>query len=116
MPHATATVNGVVVAETDTWEVVDGNIYVRLFLPSSYSPSLLRFPPLSLLTLYDAVPAQRYQQVTLHPYIYDDALSVQGRCELLHRDDEQDGGQGCGMVLPRATKGHGENQGVCCVL
>lgn len=28
MPHATATVNGVVVAETDKWEVVDGNIYV----------------------------------------------------------------------------------------
>jgi hypothetical protein len=29
MPHATASVNGVVVAETDNWEVVDGNIYVR---------------------------------------------------------------------------------------
>jgi hypothetical protein len=28
MPHATATVNGVQVAETDTYEVVDGNIYV----------------------------------------------------------------------------------------
>ncbi|OAK95635.1 DUF427-domain-containing protein [Phaeosphaeriaceae sp. SRC1lsM3a] len=27
MPHATASVNGVVVAETDKWEVVDGNIY-----------------------------------------------------------------------------------------
>jgi uncharacterized protein (DUF427 family) len=29
MPHATASVNGVVVAQTDQWEVVDGNIYVR---------------------------------------------------------------------------------------
>ena len=29
MPHATATVNGITVAETDTYEVVDGNIYVR---------------------------------------------------------------------------------------
>jgi hypothetical protein len=28
MPHATATVNGVQVAETDNYEVVDGNIYV----------------------------------------------------------------------------------------
>ncbi|CAN9204010.1 unnamed protein product [Alternaria alternata] len=27
MPHATAAVNGIVVAETDTYEVVDGNIY-----------------------------------------------------------------------------------------
>jgi len=38
MPHATATVNGVQVASTDTYEVVDGNIYV----PSSH-PSIL--PP-----------------------------------------------------------------------
>jgi hypothetical protein len=30
MPHATATVNGVLVAETDSYEVVDGNIYVLL--------------------------------------------------------------------------------------
>ena len=30
MPQATATVNGVEVARSDTWEVVDGNIYVRL--------------------------------------------------------------------------------------
>ncbi|KAH7386124.1 hypothetical protein BKA66DRAFT_415771 [Pyrenochaeta sp. MPI-SDFR-AT-0127] len=27
MPHATATVNGIIVAETDNYEVVDGNIY-----------------------------------------------------------------------------------------
>jgi hypothetical protein len=32
MPHATAFVNGVLVAETNTYEVVDGNIYVRLSL------------------------------------------------------------------------------------
>ena len=35
MPHATATVNGIVVAETDSYEVVDGNIYVRM-APISY--------------------------------------------------------------------------------
>jgi hypothetical protein len=29
MPFATATVNGVEVARTSNWEVVDGNIYVR---------------------------------------------------------------------------------------
>lgn len=28
MPHATATINGITVAETDSYEVVDGNIYV----------------------------------------------------------------------------------------
>jgi hypothetical protein len=33
MPHATASVNGVLVAETNTYEVVDGNIYVCLSLP-----------------------------------------------------------------------------------
>jgi hypothetical protein len=37
MPHATATVNGVVVAETDSYEVVDGNIYVlHLVTPHSH--------------------------------------------------------------------------------
>lgn len=30
MPHATASFNGKVIAETDTWENVDGNIYVRI--------------------------------------------------------------------------------------
>lgn len=51
MPHATATVNGVVVAETDTYEVVDGNIYVCfppsiLLTPSHYiepTPFFIRF-------------------------------------------------------------------------
>ncbi|KAJ4305804.1 hypothetical protein N0V90_001336 [Kalmusia sp. IMI 367209] len=36
MPKATATVNGIAVAETDTYEVVDGNIY---FPPSSINKS-----------------------------------------------------------------------------
>ncbi|KAK7186115.1 hypothetical protein DPSP01_000715 [Paraphaeosphaeria sporulosa] len=36
MPRATATVNGIEVASTDTWEVVDGNIY---FPPSSITKS-----------------------------------------------------------------------------
>ena len=66
MARATATINGELVAETDTWEVVDGNIYVRpppLILPSSPPPSILpssliptpntnihnpKFPPSSL--------------------------------------------------------------------
>jgi hypothetical protein len=29
MPHATATFNGKVIAEADSWEYVEGNIYVR---------------------------------------------------------------------------------------
>jgi hypothetical protein len=39
MPQATATVNGVEVARSDTWEVVDGNIYVR------WPQSQLKAPP-----------------------------------------------------------------------
>lgn len=31
--HATATVNGQVVAETDNYEVVEGNIYVCIMSP-----------------------------------------------------------------------------------
>ncbi|CAA9961382.1 hypothetical protein PTMSG1_04766 [Pyrenophora teres f. maculata] len=45
MPHATATVNGVVVAETDAWEVVDGNIY---FPPDAIKSS--HFSPTSTKT------------------------------------------------------------------
>jgi hypothetical protein len=33
MPHATAKVNGKTIAETDEYEVVEGNIYVSQFLP-----------------------------------------------------------------------------------
>lgn len=29
MPTARAKINGVVVAESDTWETVEGNVYVR---------------------------------------------------------------------------------------
>ncbi|KAF6221693.1 hypothetical protein HO133_001661 [Letharia lupina] len=38
MPHATATFNGKVIAETDNWEYVEGNIY---FPPSSVDQSVL---------------------------------------------------------------------------
>ena len=42
MPKATATVNGHTVAETDSYELVEGNIYVRT--PSSH------LSPLSYVT------------------------------------------------------------------
>ncbi|KAG9204286.1 hypothetical protein G6514_001360 [Epicoccum nigrum] len=45
MPYATATVNGVEVARTSNWEVVDGNIY---FPPSSITKS--HFTPTSTTT------------------------------------------------------------------
>ena len=32
MPHATATYNGKTLAKADTWEVVEGNIYVSHLL------------------------------------------------------------------------------------
>jgi uncharacterized protein (DUF427 family) len=49
MPKATATVNGHTVAETDSYELVEGNIYVRT--PSSHPSPLsyvTQFPPSSL--------------------------------------------------------------------
>ncbi|KAL8700276.1 MAG: hypothetical protein Q9224_001040 [Gallowayella concinna] len=33
MGHATATFNGKTIAETDTYEFVEGNVYVRASLP-----------------------------------------------------------------------------------
>ncbi|MCJ1467031.1 hypothetical protein MMC07_005653 [Pseudocyphellaria aurata] len=38
MPHATAIYNGKVIAETDTWENVEGNVY---FPPDSVDQSVL---------------------------------------------------------------------------
>lgn len=53
MPHATATVNGVEVARSSTWEVVDGNIYVRY--PHTIPPPLLNLN-LSILTIHALPP------------------------------------------------------------
>lgn len=50
MPHATATVNGIVVAETDSYEVVDGNIYVRITPFTTYLPTYPAISSLSLIT------------------------------------------------------------------
>lgn len=38
MPHATATLNGKIIAEADDWEFVEGNIY---FPPSTIDQSVL---------------------------------------------------------------------------
>ena len=35
MPHATAKVNDIVIADTDTYEVVEGNIYVSVEFTSA---------------------------------------------------------------------------------
>lgn len=32
MPHATATFNRKIIAEADSWEFVEGNIYVSIYL------------------------------------------------------------------------------------
>ena len=39
MPHATATFNGKVIARTDSFEFVEGNVYVRV----AYIPNLQFF-------------------------------------------------------------------------
>ena len=41
MPHATATFNGKVIAETDTWEFVEGNVYVHISRVSGLHPQVL---------------------------------------------------------------------------
>src|SRR6186713_1570849 len=50
---ATATVNGVKIAETDTYEIVDGNIYVRIpnACPrlSILSTNCTQFPPSAIV-------------------------------------------------------------------
>lgn len=74
MPHATATFNGQVVAESDTYQTVEGNIYVRipqftsdlfslhyqLMTATKVSPFLADFP-ISLHTKYpdDLLPLER---------------------------------------------------------
>lgn len=54
MPQATATVNGVEVARSSTWEVVDGNIYVRT--PQHQTPHRTAKPSLLDLTLPPQFP------------------------------------------------------------
>jgi hypothetical protein len=76
MPHATASVNGVVVAETDSWEVVDGNIYVRLTTLHLQS------------VLTNTVSARHHQQIALQSHFHENSLSLQRRRELLHCDDQ----------------------------
>ncbi|KAF1918537.1 hypothetical protein BDU57DRAFT_495556 [Ampelomyces quisqualis] len=68
MPRATASVNGVVVAETSTWEVVDGNIY---FPPSSIKQS--HFTPTSTSTHCPYKGDASYYTVTANSTAVKDA-------------------------------------------
>jgi hypothetical protein len=93
MPQATATVNGVEVARSSTWEVVDGNIYVRdTFILQDSTP----------LTNNPIVPSLLYYKVPLHTHIHDHALPLQRRRKLLHRHRQQNRGSRLGVVLPGA--------------
>ena len=47
MPHATATLNGKVIAETGNWEYVEGNIYVGQQFPMR-APMLMMLVPAQL--------------------------------------------------------------------
>ena len=51
MPHATATLNGKVIADADKWETVEGNIYVSKIYGESLIKLILtytQFPPSSI--------------------------------------------------------------------
>jgi hypothetical protein len=102
MPHATASVNGVVVAETDTYEVVDGNIYVRQHV-SLLSCHFEKQHSCLLPLTSPIVPTQQHNPIPLHTHVHDDTLPVQGRRVVLQRHDQQDGNQGCGVVLSGAA-------------
>ncbi|KAH6625181.1 hypothetical protein C7974DRAFT_434346 [Boeremia exigua] len=68
MPRATATVNGVQVASTETWEVVDGNIY---FPPSSITQN--HFTPTSTTTKCPYKGTASYYTVTTNKTEMQDA-------------------------------------------
>lgn len=72
MPHATATFNGQVIAETDTWENVEGNIYVRMNT---------LYPRMTILT--EKVPSRLRQPVDADRYKYPHALPMERRSFLL---------------------------------
>ena len=52
MPRATAKIGDTIIAEADSWETVEGNVYVRIrflknsfmSLPTLFFPSSLRYP------------------------------------------------------------------------
>ncbi|XPS78710.1 hypothetical protein M3J07_010723 [Ascochyta lentis] len=68
MPQATATVNGVEVARTSTWEVVDGNIY---FPPSSLTHT--HFTPTTTTTHCPHKGGASYYTVTTNKTELKDA-------------------------------------------
>lgn len=113
MPQATATVNGVEVARTSTWEIVDGNIYVPhpiLFNHLIQSPlSAQQHRTRITVTDTQTVPTRLYSQIALHAYLNIYPLSLQGRCKLLHCDNKQDRDPGRGLVLPQSVAQDGEN-------
>lgn len=70
---------------------------------SMYVSSGIRFYVHPVLTRDTrTVPTGHHQIVSLQPHSDQDSLPIQGRCELLHRDDQQDGGQGCSLVLSQS--------------
>ncbi|KAL8717459.1 MAG: hypothetical protein Q9225_005298 [Loekoesia sp. 1 TL-2023] len=60
MPHAAATFNGKVIAETDTYEFVEGNVY---FPPSSVDKSV--FTPSELHTVCPWKGTASYNNITV---------------------------------------------------
>ncbi|KAF1847787.1 DUF427-domain-containing protein [Cucurbitaria berberidis CBS 394.84] len=68
MPRATASVNGIVVAETDSYEVVDGNIY---FPPHTITKS--HFTPTSTQTHCPYKGNANYYSVTTNKMEIRDA-------------------------------------------
>lgn len=60
MPHATATFNGKIIAETDTYEFVEGNVY---FPPSSVDQSV--FTPSEAHTYCPWKGTASYNDVTV---------------------------------------------------
>jgi hypothetical protein len=102
MPKATATVNGHTVAETDSYELIEGNIYVRALVPIPFSLSYPLSCPLSYTT---PVPALLPQPNLLHALAHNNGLSIQGHSVLLHHHNEQDGNQRRGVGVRRSKEG-----------
>lgn len=106
MPHATATFNGKVIAEADSWESVEGNIY---FPPSTVDQSVLSKATLTTVCPWKGTAS--YYNVNVDgesvPHAVDIGLSQIARYR----------GQRCCLVLSQSEdRPSSEAQGSRCFL
>ena len=73
MPHAVAKFNGQIIAETDSYQFVEGNVYVSPLLPSTTESRVLTVP----------VPAGFRKESRPQSCVLDDWMPVERDCLIL---------------------------------